>query len=169
MKHFENLSAEEYQILHETLPKIGALIASADGKVDIDEKYWAEKITKVRTYAEPSELNEFYNEQEKDFSERFNNEISNLSADHKESQQCLSDDIARVNDVLPKLTPRIGYLLYKSYTSFAEHVAKASGGFMGFFSIGSEEAKVLKLPMINPIDPPADFEEMSAKADEPEV
>jgi len=159
MKHFENISAEEFQILQETLPKVGALIASADGKVDIDEKYWAEKITQVRTYGEPHELNEFYDEQEKTFTERFNSEVENLSDDKAEARQCLSDDIARVNDVLPKLEPRIGYLLYKSYTSFAKHIAKASGGVMGFFTIGSEEAKLVDLPMINKIEPPADMDE----------
>lgn len=166
MKHFENLSEQEYTILKETLPKIGALIANADGTVDIDEVYWAEKITHIRTYADPHELNAFYDDLEKDFKERFENEVAALPVDKDESVSCLSKDIARVNDVLPKLSPKIAYLIYASYTSFAKHIAKASGGILGFFSVGSEEAKLIDLPMINPIDKPAETETAESEGDE---
>jgi len=35
--------------------------------------------------------------------------------------------------------------------SFAEHIAKASGGIMGFFSVNAAEAKLIQLPMLHPI------------------
>lgn len=154
MKHFEILSDQEYTILKETLPKVGALIAYADGKVDIDEEYWAEKITHIRTYGEPHELNAYYEDLEKDFKQRFEAEVAALPEDKNEAAECLSKDIARVNDILPKLDPKIAYLVYSSFTTFAKHIAKASGGVLGFFSIDSNEAKLIDLPMINPIAEP---------------
>lgn len=159
MKHFENLSELEFNILKETLPKVGALIANADGKVDIDEVYWAEKMTNIRTYGEPHELNDFYNDIAKDFKQRFESEIESLPDNTEEARQCLSDDIARINDILPKLNPDIAYRLYKSFTTFAKHIAKASGGFLGFFSIDSEEAKLIDLPMVTPIAKPEGYKE----------
>jgi len=161
MKHFENISSEELRILQETVCKVAALIAYADGKVDIDETYWAEKIASIRSYGEPNELNEFYTGVDSEFSDAFQNEVDNLPNDTAEARQCLSDDIARANDILPKLSPKVSYLMYKSYTSFAKHIAKASGGFMGFFSIGSEEAKLIDLPMLHPIDPPKEEEDLT--------
>jgi len=154
MRHFENLNEEEYAILKETLPKIGALIANADGKVDIDEVYWAEKITHIRTYGEPHELNSFYDDLEVDFKERFEGEIAALSSDREQATTSLSAAIARVNPILSKLDPKIAYLVYSSFTTFAKHIAKASGGFLGFFTVDSNEAKLIELPMITEIPAP---------------
>jgi len=169
MKHFEHLSELEISILKETLPKVGALIANADGKVDIDEVYWAEKMTNIRTYGEPHELNDFYNEVAKDFKQRFEAEIKSLPDNTEEARKCLSEDIARINDILPKLGPDISYRMYKSFTTFAKHIAKASGGFLGFFSIDSEEAKLIDLPMVNPIAKPEGYIEKQAETEEDEV
>jgi hypothetical protein len=41
--------------------------------------------------------------------------------------------------------------LFKGYKSFAERIAKASGGILSFFSIGPEEKKWVGLPMISAI------------------
>ena len=43
--------------------------------------------------------------------------------------------------------------------TFADHVARASGGIMGWLSVGFEEYKVVDLPMINPVDPVEEEEE----------
>ncbi|MBK8391868.1 MAG: hypothetical protein IPL23_22440 [Saprospiraceae bacterium] len=56
-----------------------------------------------------------------------------------------------VNPILGKLDHLVALHLYKSYTSFAKHVAKASGGVLGFFSIGPNESNLITLPMITPI------------------
>ena len=54
------LSSAQYQELKDALPLITILIAGADGKVDPQELNWAEKLTHIRTYANPEELNGFY-------------------------------------------------------------------------------------------------------------
>ena len=40
---------------------------------------------------------------------------------------------------------------YKGFVSFAERIAKASGGILSFFTIGPEEKKWIGLPMLTPI------------------
>ncbi len=154
MKHFENLSDQEYTILKETLIKVGALIAKADGEVDMDETYWAGKIAHIRTYGEPHLLNAYYEDVSKNFTKRFEAEVEALPEDAKEAVDALSKDIARVNSVLPKLSPKVSYLMYNGYKTFAKHIAKASGGVLGFFSIDNSEAKLIDLPMIDPIAKP---------------
>ena len=57
------------------------------------------------------------------------------------------------------MDPRLGSRLYKEFKKFAGHVAKASGGFLGFFTVDKEEAKWLGLPMLNPIQYDEDEQE----------
>ena len=57
--------------------------------------------------------------------------------------------MAALNPILEELPLQEAAILYKDFISFAKHVAKASGGFFGFFSVGPEEGKVIGLPMLN--------------------
>ncbi|MFZ1581728.1 MAG: hypothetical protein WAT26_11320, partial [Saprospiraceae bacterium] len=59
--------------------------------------------------------------------------------------------LASLNPVLAKMEPFYAYKLYQGFLSFASHVAKSSGGIMGFFTINPAEAKLVKLPMLTPI------------------
>ena len=66
----------------------------------------------------------------------------------------ISDDLSLLNEIFPKLEIHFGAALYDSFVSFAKHVAKASGGFMGFWSISKEEKEFIELPMLTPIIAP---------------
>ena len=48
-----------------------------------------------------------------------------------------------------------GYLYYRSFRSFAKHVAESAGGFMRFMTVGPKEAEVLELPMLNEVERPS--------------
>ncbi|MEM9548138.1 MAG: hypothetical protein AAGA77_19310 [Bacteroidota bacterium] len=148
--YFNALSNEEYDKLKDAISLITVYIAGADGNIDSEELEWAEKITSIRSYSTPDGLKEFYESVGLDFQERVDNYISTLAdLDHRNSTA--EQKLAALNPILAKLDPKIGARLYKSYITFAEHVAKASGGFLGFFSIGPEEKAVLDLKMIEPI------------------
>lgn len=154
MEHFENISAEEIKVLQGAFPLITVLIAGADGNIDVDEKYWAGKIAHIRTYAKPDQMNAFYEEMQPGFQSALESLIDAMPKDLAEREQKVSADLKSVNPVLAKLSPETAYIMYKGYLSFAEHVAKASGGFMGFFSVDSNEKKLLGLDMITPIEAP---------------
>ena len=149
-EYFKVLSDAEFDQLKDAISLITVYIAGADGKINNDETKWAEKVTKIRSYSLPEVLAGFYEEVGVDFQERLENYISSLT-DLDTRNSTVSDKLTALNPILAKLSPNLGAALYKSYLSFAKHVAKASGGFLGFFSIGPDEAALLNLEMLTPI------------------
>ncbi len=149
-EYFKVLSNTEFDQLKDAIALITIYIAGIDGNIDKDELAWAEKITAIRGYNRPHGLNEFYEEVGVDFYDRVQNYVSDLNQlDVRNST--VEQKLSALNPILAKLNPKLGALLYSSYISFAHHVAKASGGFFGFFSIGPKEKAVLDLKMITPI------------------
>ncbi|MCB0634110.1 MAG: hypothetical protein KDD15_30475, partial [Lewinella sp.] len=86
------------------------------------------------------------------FEERFFAILNELPNEVEERKQAISQKLARLNTILPKLDHFYARLYYNSLKSFADHVAHASGGVMGWLSVGFEEYKVIDLPMIKPIE-----------------
>lgn len=158
-EHFNVLNDEEYKSLTDAISLITILIAGADGDVNKSELDWATKITNIRSYALPEDLNGFYGDVGIDFTERLDHYTHVTSNAVTVRMGEISDKLAKLNPTLAKLPPVLGATLYNSYKSFAKHVAKSSGGFLGFFSVGSEEDKWISLPMLTPIEMPEPEEE----------
>ena len=148
---FENLSQEQYNELKSSLPLITILIAGADGDIDAQELNWAEKLTHIRSYAQPDLLNHFYEDVEKGFHEELESLIQSMPSDIDTRQDQISKRLAGLNKIFALLPNEVAYGLYESLTSFAEHIAKASGGFLRFGSVSHEEKEWIDLPMITPI------------------
>ena len=149
---FGKLSESQFQIAKDAIAWISVLIAGADGKIDDEEKEWAAKVAHIRSYHNPNELTPFYEEVGKEFDSKMTQLLANVPLDVKERTAVLSRKLEQLNDILPQLDNNLGYHLVKSYRSFAEHIAKASGGFLGFFSVSAAESKLISLPMINEIE-----------------
>jgi hypothetical protein len=165
MNYFENISTEDLQILETAVPQIALLIAGADGKIDEEETAWAKKLTHIRSFSGDKYLKGFYEQVEANFSIKFRDMLRALPQNTAERQAALSVEIAKVNDVLAKLDSEIAFHLYKSYLSFAESIAKSSGGFLGFSTISNDEKKWIGLSMIHPIaDPNPNRAEAAAEA-----
>lgn len=150
--NFEMLTPEEFEKLRQGVTWITIMIAGADGKIDSEEVSWASKIAKIRSYAGPDLLNEYYVEVGKDFNEHLEELVANSSKDLKVRTAIAVDKVAELNPILAKLHPRIGALLYDSFVTFAMHVAKASGGFLRMWSVSYEENKYIDLPMLDKIE-----------------
>ena len=150
--NFEMLTPEEFEKLRQRVTWITIMIAGADGKIDSEEVSWASKIAKIRSYAGPDLLNEYYVEVGKDFNEHLEELVANSSKDLKVRTAIAVDKVAELNPILAKLHPRIGALLYDSFVTFAMHVAKASGGFLRMWSVSYEENKYIDLPMLDKIE-----------------
>lgn len=151
IQQFAGLTAEESQSLVDAIPLITILIAGADGNIDDQEKEWATKLTEIRGYAHPDSLQEYYQAVGNQYSEKLNHLIDILPKEVNERTQHISEQLSGLNPILAKLDINYAYNMYKSLTSFAEHVAKASGGFLRFATVSKEEAKLINLPMIEPI------------------
>ena len=154
MKNFENISAEDLQILENAVSQIAVLIAGADGQISKEETDWAVKLTHIRTYSGDNSVKDFYKEVEANFNIKIGDLMKNASKDTAKRQLALTADISKVNDILAKLDPETAYHVYHSYVTFAKSVAKSSGGILGFGSISTEEARLIGLPMITPIAQP---------------
>lgn len=149
-EYLKVLSNEEFDKLKDAISLITVYIAGADGDIKSEELKWADKLTSIRSYNLPSDLKFFYKEVGLDFQDRVMNYIKSLDQLDIRNQT-VTQKLTELNPILEKLNPRLGAALYASYISFAKHVAKASGGFWGFFSISPEEKAILDLKMINPI------------------
>jgi hypothetical protein len=156
MKHFENLSQEDLVVLENAVPQIAVLIAGADGKIDVKEEIWAEKVTAIRGFAGDKWLNDFYDEVHANFAIRFRDLIKHLPTETAKRQEVLSSELEKINPILAKLEATTAFKLYKSLKSYADQVAHASGGLLGFNAVSHDEEVWLNLPMITPIEEPAE-------------
>ncbi len=149
LKQFESLSGDDRQIMMDTIPLVTILIAGADGEIDKKEKEKATRIQKVRTYDASKELLPYYKEVGKTFNERLNDLLAELPAGLDERQQEISNRLAKLNGVFTKIDAFYAKSFYESIRSFAEHVAKSSGGILGFLSVSRAEEDWVRLPMID--------------------
>ncbi len=147
-----NLTLEENGKLKEAIALITVLIAGADGNIEKEELTWAKKIAGVREYGPPSKLHGFYQEVGLDYEEKVNGLIETLPTDVKERTEQISQKLSDLNPILAKMDNGLAHAFYKSFTTFAEHVAKATGGVLGFFSVSAEEKNLMSLPMLNVIE-----------------
>lgn len=150
--------AEKLQLL-DAIAQITVLVAGADGTIDTAEVSWAQKLAKIRTYANEDILSEYYGFVGDDFEDKLNTMIQELPDDVKNRNTALEEKLGALNPILAKMDNLYSSALYESFISFAEHVAKASGGFMRMWNVSSEEKKVMNLPMITPIERIAEEEE----------
>jgi len=156
---FESLTDQQFATLKDAIAQITVLIAGADGHIDPKETEWATKLTQIRSYNNPLHLNAFYEAVGEDFSEKLDTLIASAPTDVDARTKMISDKLGNVNAVLSALENNLAAELYTSFVSFAKHVAKASGGFLGMMSVSKEEANLMDLKMINPIEVEEDEEE----------
>lgn len=148
---FEDLTQEQFDTLKKAISWITLLVAGADGKIDKEETEWAEKLAEIRSYSLPNELTHFYQEVGKDFHQQLETLNDTLPKDNNERTRVLTENIKRVNPILKSWKDDLSEELYKSYKSFAKHVAKSSGGFLGMMSISKEEKELVELPMLEKV------------------
>ena len=148
---FEGLTDEQIKTLKDSVAWITVLIAGADGVIDESEIAWAGKLTNIRSYAAPERIKPFYSKVGEDFQDVLSNVIQTSPADTKERTEYLTSKLSQLNTILPLMSHDVAADLYQSFLSFAKHIAKSSGGFLSFMSVGADEKELLGLDMINPI------------------
>ncbi len=152
----EALSPEEKAQMLDAIPLISILVGAADGELDEAELKAATQLAHIRSYKEELVLQEYYDQMEGKLALRIRELLGGLPKDTSERQALLSEKLAALNPILAKLPSPYNYYYYASFRSFADHVARASGGFFRFLTIGPKEAKVVGLPMLEVIEEPAE-------------
>lgn len=147
-----SISQSEKEILYNAIPLITILVAGADGKIDKEESDWGKKLANIRGYDVGGKFNEFYTNVSETYEERFDNYMKSLPSNIKERSEVIGEELTKLNPILGRIEPSVAGPFYKSLVSFAEHIAKSSGGFLGFASVSKEEKSVMGLSMITPIE-----------------
>ena len=96
-------------------------------------------------------MHEYYSQIGFNFTERLNKNIDSLPQNNISRQQKISDQLAELNAIFPKLDSSFNAKLYNSFISFARHVANASGGFINFNRESMAEKIWITLPMLEPV------------------
>lgn len=154
-EQFKGINETEYQQLIHSIADVTILIAGADGKIDDNETKWANKLTEIRSYKLPSALGDFYKEVGIDFQNQIDKLVVDYRNDKEGTLSIIKFRLANLNDVLVKIENKtLAYELYQSLLSFAKHVARATGGILGWGAINAKEDEVVHLDMIHKIEPP---------------
>jgi hypothetical protein len=146
--YLSNLSEQEQRMLIEAPALIAILVAGADHNIDDSEKEWAEKVTHFRSMKNDSILKDYYYEVDKLFLDTFNDYVKSLTDDAVERNKHIAVELKKLNDVFPKLDPGFAKELYDSFLTFADQIAKASGGVLGYAAVSAEEKEWAQLSMI---------------------
>ena len=148
MKIFQNLPKEELQLLLDAPILVTILIGGADGNLDTQEKNWGEKLAQIRAKSNDSFLQDYYELAAKDFSERLEFIFSTFPDEPEERCDMISEILSHLNDIYKHLDINFVIELNKSLRSFAQQIAEASGGILGFGAESYQEQQWVDLGMI---------------------
>lgn len=148
---FEALTHKEQELMLDAVPLITLLIAYADGEMDDNERNLAEKIANVRSYSHHESLQAYYEKVGENYQEKLDRILKTLPEDNAQRLAEISKRLSGLNAILPKLEQVFAWRFYHGLLSFAKHVAKASGGFLGWASINKDEEQLMGLDMITPV------------------
>ena len=145
---FNRLSSEETDLMFKAPFLIIILIAGADDKIDKHEMKQAVAISKLKLKRARRELVKYYNIVGEDFEDKLKIFIHDLPKDTDERNEEISKELAKLNDIFPKIDKQFAVNYYESMKDMAVKIAESSGGVFGFMSVGYEESKVVDLKMI---------------------
>jgi len=145
---FEILEPEEQNVMFGAPILVAILIAGADGKIDNAEMRKAISVSSMKKVKARKDLKAFYDEVSKDFEDKLKFGINKYPNDPALRQQQIVEELEKLNNILPKLNKKFSIKYFESIKDFAKKVAEASGGVLGYMSIGYEESKLIDLKMI---------------------
>lgn len=148
IRSVEKLTPEEEEIVLKAPVWIGVLIAGADLTIDADERADAIKTIGYRRFTSSPPLHEYFEAINDSYEADFDACAASMPSDRDSRNEILSGYLAQLNSILPKLEPVFARRFYVDMLSFAEHIAKSSGGIFHIFAETPEEHKLRQLPMI---------------------
>lgn len=148
IEEFKTLRDDEIEVLLNAPVLVSILIAGADDKIDNSEIKQAVEIANNKQSRAREQLIDYYKEVGKSFQEKFVLFTKKLPTDAKQRTDIISEELRKLNHILPKIDHTFAIKLYASLKDMAKKVAEASGGLLGYMSVSYEEAKLMELKMI---------------------
>lgn len=146
---FKPLREDEVDVMIKTPVYVAILIAGADGNIDRLERKEAINIARNKQTRAREQLVNFYRVVGNGFEANFNKLINELPSGTEERNAAIIKELKKLNFILPKIDKNFSVKLYASLKELAKKIAEASGGILGYLSVGYEEAKLMELKMIN--------------------
>ncbi len=146
---FEPLREDEVEVLLRAPVYVAILIAGADGNIDKSERKEAINVARNKQTRSREQLADFYKLVGEGFEDNFNKLIDELPSGTEERISAITKELRKLNFILPKIDKNFGIKLHASLKELAKKIAEASGGVLGYLSVGYEEAKLMELRMIN--------------------
>ncbi len=147
---FDRLAPDEVEMMLKAPVLACILIAGADD--DIDSKEISRSIEmakrKLKKF-ESSNLGIVYENVAEDFEDKLKILLQNYPHDPTKRTELISNELSQLNQILPKLPLQFAGDYYNSVKDMALKIAESSGGLLGIKTVGSEEARLVDLPMIN--------------------
>ena len=151
IKDLQRLSDAELETMLKAPLLVCILVAGADNEIDNKEIKGAIHLAKSAK-AKPN-LAEFYTTAVEDFEDKLKITLQGLPSDMTERNIIIIEELSKLNPILQKIGKVFAKDYYLSLTYIAKQIAESSGGLLGMKSVGDEESKFIRLPMI--IDPSA--------------
>lgn len=146
---FNHLSEEERNLLYSTPSLITFLIGGADNNFDTKEEVQSEHLVRIRTATGDPLLFDFYKHIEQTYFDQLDATVKKyVNLPVAERTEMISNELAKLNEILPKIDNLFARALLKSLRSLAKAIAEASGGVFGFLEISYEEEHLMGLNMI---------------------
>lgn len=144
----DRLTAHEVELVYKAPMLVCILIAGADGTIDKKEIKGAIQFAEMKQQKSLSSVSALFHEVAKDFEDKVKILMQHYPYETTQRNPIIVEELAELNRVWPKIDASFAREFYLSLISIAEKIASSSGGLLGIKSIGSEEAKYVKLPMI---------------------
>ncbi len=146
---FKQLQQQDRETLLKAPSLVTMMVAGSDGEYNEREIDKAMDVTFWKKLHARPDLQELYDEVRKRFPEDIIQLKRDLPKDTNERYRFLTDRLAKLNPIMYQLDKPLAEQFYASLRELARQVAEASGGVLGYLSIGYNESKVITLPMID--------------------
>lgn len=144
-----NLTPNEMELMYKAPILVCILIAGADGKIDRKEIKEAVRLAEKRKNRSVSTVSDVFLEVAQDFEDKMKILLQNYPYESTQRNPLIAEELAQLNTVWPKIDRAFAAEYYNALLGLAEKVAESSGGLLGYNTIADEEARYIKLNMIN--------------------
>ncbi len=151
IKELTRLKESEVELMLKAPVLLCILIAGADGTIDRKEIKEAINVTVKKK--DKTILDSYFKEVSQDFEDKLKILLQSYPYESTQRNPILIQELSQLNPILKKLDKLFSKPFYDMLKELAEKIAGSSGGFWGMMSVDSEEAKYMRLPMLeDPVD-----------------
>ncbi|MCC5921400.1 MAG: hypothetical protein LAT68_05430 [Cyclobacteriaceae bacterium] len=152
LEYLKSISEEERDFVYSVPAKVTVLVAGSDNKIDHDELEAAISLSQMKKTTAREDLLEYYKHVSERFEADLQKELKYCPNSTEGRNEYYAEQLAKLNNIFPRLDTKFSIQLYASLKGFAKKVAESSGGVLGYMTISEDERRVIDLPMIQDPD-----------------